>query len=52
MGYKLLGFVVWQGGKWYLRRRMQGTARKAAIAGAAGLAVLGAAAVVRQQGSD
>jgi hypothetical protein len=21
MGYKLLGFVVWQGGKWYARRR-------------------------------
>ncbi len=21
-GYKLLGFVVWQGGKWYLRRRL------------------------------
>jgi hypothetical protein len=21
-GYKLLGFAVWQGGKWYLRRRV------------------------------
>jgi len=21
MAYKLLGFAVWQGGKWYLRRR-------------------------------
>ena len=21
MGYKLLGFAVWQGGKWYVRRR-------------------------------
>jgi hypothetical protein len=52
MGYKLLGFAVWQGGKWYLRRRMQGAARKAAIAGVAGLVVLGAVAVVRQQGSS
>ncbi len=33
MGYKALGFVVWQGGKWYLRRRMQGTGRRAALAG-------------------
>jgi len=21
-GYRLLGYVVWQGGKWYLRRRL------------------------------
>jgi len=21
MGYKLLGFAVWQGARWYLRRR-------------------------------
>jgi hypothetical protein len=21
-GYKLLGYVVWHGGKWYLRRRL------------------------------
>lgn len=52
MGYKLLGFAVWQGAKWYLRRRMAGTARKAAIAGVAGLAVVGAVAVARQQGSS
>ena len=24
MGYKILGFIVWQGGKWYLRRRVSG----------------------------
>ncbi len=52
MGYKILGFAVWQGGKWYVRRRMRGSARKAAIAGAAGLAAVGAVAVVRQQGSS
>ena len=22
MGYKLLGFVVWQGARWYARRRV------------------------------
>ena len=48
MGYKLLGFAVWQGGKWYLRRRMHGTARKAAIAGLAAL-VLGGLAVAQRQ---
>jgi hypothetical protein len=21
-GYRVLGFVVWQGGRWYLRRRV------------------------------
>lgn len=21
-GYKLLGYVVWRGGRWYVRRRM------------------------------
>lgn len=52
MGYKLLGFAVWQAGKWYLRRRMQGLRRKAAIA-ALGAAVIGAAAVAaRQQNGD
>jgi hypothetical protein len=28
MGYKALGFIVWQGGKWYLRRRYGSSARK------------------------
>ena len=32
MGYRLLGFAVWQGGKWYARRRLAGARRKAAIA--------------------
>jgi hypothetical protein len=30
--YKLVGFVVWQGGKWYLRKRVR-TARKIAVGG-------------------
>jgi hypothetical protein len=45
MGYKLLGFVVWQGAKLYLRRRYNGGARKVAIAALAGSAIVGGAAV-------
>jgi hypothetical protein len=52
MGYKLLGFVVWQGGKWYVRRRLHGAARKAAIAGLVALVVGVAIAVQRQQSAD
>ena len=42
MGYKVLGFIVWQGGKWYVRRRLGGTAAKAALAGI-GVAVIAGA---------
>jgi hypothetical protein len=45
MGYKLLGFMVWQGGKWYMRRRLPGAGRKAAIAALAGSVLVGGAAV-------
>ena len=37
--YKLLGFVVWQGGKWYARRKLSGNTSKLAVGG------LGAAVV-------
>ena len=37
MGYKALGFLVWQGGKWYARRKFSGTGSTVA----AGLVVLG-----------
>ena len=33
MGYKLLGYAVWQGGKWYLRRKFPGAGRKLATHG-------------------
>ncbi len=49
MGYKLLGFTVWQGGKWYLRRRLAGSGRKVAVAGIGALALGGAAAVAQRQ---
>jgi hypothetical protein len=51
MGYKLLGLAVWQGGKWYLRRRMPGRAGKAAIGALAVVVIGGVVAVQRQQGS-
>jgi hypothetical protein len=28
MGYKLLGYAVWQAGKWYLRGYVPGQSRK------------------------
>jgi hypothetical protein len=43
-GYKLLGFAVWNGGKWYVRRRLaiRRVALKGALAagGLAGVALL------------
>jgi hypothetical protein len=39
MGYKILGFVVWNGGKWYLRTRARALAspRTLVVGGAVGL---------------
>jgi len=48
MAYKVLGFVVWQGSRWYLRRRLQGVGRKAAIAGASAAVVAGVVLAGRQ----
>ena len=47
MGYKLLGFVVWQGGKWYIRRRYSGVAAKAALAGLGVAVVAGGVVAAR-----
>lgn len=55
MGYKLLGFVVWHGGKWWLRHKVSDRQTKLALAGlgVAGLAVIGGAiAAGRQASSD
>ena len=52
MGYKLLGFVVWQGSKLYLRRRLPGAGRKLAIAGAAGAAIVAGAAVLHRGSAE
>jgi hypothetical protein len=47
MRYKLLGFVVWQGGRLYLRRRLRGTGQKVAIAALAGGVLAGGFALQR-----
>ncbi len=50
MGYKLLGYVVWQGGKLYVRRRLPGAPPKAAlVAGVAGVVLAGGALVAVQR---
>ena len=52
MGYKVLGFAVWQGSKWYLRRRVSGPKSKAAILGTGALVLAGAALAGRQATSN
>jgi hypothetical protein len=52
MGYKLLGFAVWQGGKWYLGRRYSRLPRKAAVGAVAGLALAAGVAVALRQRDD
>jgi hypothetical protein len=51
MGYKILGFAVWQGGKWYARRRFQGARRRLVVAGLAGVVIAGVLAAQRQPNS-
>jgi hypothetical protein len=43
MGYKLLGMIVWKGGKLYLRRRMGGARRMALVGGGGTLVAAGVA---------
>jgi hypothetical protein len=52
MGYKLLGFAVWRGSKWYLHRRMSGIRAKAAIAGVGAAVVAGLLVAGRHATSD
>ena len=49
MGYKILGYVVWNGAKWFLRNRKPGRGVKLTLAAGAGLAVAGGAAAVVAQ---
>jgi hypothetical protein len=51
MGYKVLGFVVWQGSKWYLRRRMMGARREVALA-AVGAAIVAGVVVAGRQATS
>jgi hypothetical protein len=47
-GYKVLGYAVWQGGKWYLRRRLP-SARVSVAAGATVLSAVIAAALLARR---
>jgi hypothetical protein len=52
MGYKLLGYMVWQGAKWYMRRRGPSAPSKAPlVAGVAGVVLAGGALVAVQRRS-
>jgi hypothetical protein len=51
--YKALGFLVWKGGLWYIRRRYGLTKRMGTGALAAGaVALAGAIAAARRRNSD
>jgi hypothetical protein len=45
MGYKILGFAVWKGAKWYLRRRLGVLGSRPALAAGAVAVGIGVAAI-------
>jgi hypothetical protein len=49
MGYKLLGYLVWNAGKWYLRRRASDARRGIAVAAIGAVVLAGVAAAARQR---
>ena len=49
MGYKLLGYVVWRGGKWYVRRRWPRARRGLAIGAVVALVLAGVLTAPRQR---
>jgi hypothetical protein len=55
MGYKLLGYVVWRGGKWYARRRAREARQTIArwtVLGVVLAGVLAGLANGQRQGAD
>jgi hypothetical protein len=51
MGYKMLGFVVWHGAQWYVRRRMRHLVPSRRVASAAlvvGIVSVGALVAARR----
>jgi hypothetical protein len=53
MGYKILGYAVWNGGKWYLRRRYGVLAsRKGAALAIVGVAVVALAVTGKRSASS
>jgi hypothetical protein len=47
-GYKLLGYAVWHGGKWYVRRRLP-SVRVSAVAGVAAVSAVAAAVLIARR---
>jgi hypothetical protein len=47
-GYRLLGFAVWHGARWYLRRRLP-SGRKVATAGLVAVAAIAGGAVLARR---
>jgi hypothetical protein len=47
MGYKVLGYLVWRGAKWYVRKRVSEQRRRMAFAGISVVVVAGAIAAQR-----
>jgi hypothetical protein len=52
MGYKVLGFLVWQGAKFYLRRQVSGPRAKLAVAGVSAAVLAGAVVAGRQAAAN
>lgn len=54
MAYKMLGFVVWHGARWYVRRRASKLvpSRRTASAAAVVVGVVGVAAVMASRRGD
>ncbi|HEX4363484.1 MAG TPA: hypothetical protein VHZ75_02975 [Solirubrobacteraceae bacterium] len=54
MGYKMLGFVVWHGARWYARRRVTQAmpSRRTVSIGALAVGLVGAGAVVAARRGD
>ena len=54
MGYKVLGYAVWNGGLWFLRRRYGRLmpSRRVAAVGVVGLAVAALAVVATRREHD
>ncbi len=51
-GYQALGFAVWNGVKWYLRRRYGNVARRLALGGLVVAAVAALAVAGKRAASD
>jgi hypothetical protein len=46
--YRMLGYVVWQGGRWYLRKRLPGARRAALVSVAATGGLIGATLLAKR----